>query len=529
MAKKKGEFARYESINVIMPDVFAKGGPQAIIKLASSEKKNAIFMPSAILKELSDSKNKEHTGYNGALVHISELLSTASGITPILENNGAKIMHTPQVDFILDSSIPSNVSKISTLEYLLGEQNIAKTIRENPKTRFMTLDPTNEIILKGLNLTTEKPRFLITDPRVCQLGFIDTTTDGELYLKLQSGQVDVETASKLLGGTELHPNQFVRFRSPDAKFYYGQITGDFKRHGERTKLENQRLELLGINGQVAYKGKDVKYNIQGRKFHSAFGVSSRDAEQYLALQHALLDPNIEMVFITGQAGSGKTVLAYAAMLAQTAKFTSQFEQAGMTIEEAERGHYRQSVLLKSIKTVDNEEVGFLPGSLYDKLYEHLMPYEQAHELTIANKIMGFSDVFLHQNRTTRFGTKRNGKSEGTFESTNYKFPEEEIVRMTYSGFMRGTSYSKTLLLIDEAQNFSPYVMQMLIQRAAEGSKVIIMGDPYQIDNIDCTPSSNGLVWAVSNFISKPYSALINLPKSHRSQASEDANRFFVSR
>ena len=99
--------------------------------------------------------------------------------------------------------------------------------------------------------------------------------------------------------------------------------------------------------------------------------------------------------------------------------------------------------------------------------------------------------------------------------------------MTYSGHVRGRSFRNTLILVDEAQNFTPYELKTIIERTGEGCKIVLMGDPAQVDNPFCSREINGLTHAIKQYIDKPYSALVTLTRNYRSQMSEDAKSWRV--
>jgi PhoH-like ATPase len=82
-------------------------------------------------------------------------------------------------------------------------------------------------------------------------------------------------------------------------------------------------------------------------------------------------------------------------------------------------------------------------------------------------------------------------------------------------------------VIDEAQDYTPYEMKTLIERLALGSKMIVLGDPKQTRNPNCSVKKNGLTYAIKYFLARPYSALIGLTKNYRSQVSEDSEDMTV--
>ena len=101
-------------------------------------------------------------------------------------------------------------------------------------------------------------------------------------------------------------------------------------------------------------------------------------------------------------------------------------------------------------------------------------------------------------------------------------PNKAAIHITDSSYLRGRSFKNTLILVDEAQNFTPYEMKTTIERLGENSKIIIMGDTVQFDNPRCSKDINGLTSAINHYLKAPYSFLMYLPNNYRNQASLDS-------
>jgi len=206
----------------------------------------------------------------------------------------------------------------------------------------------------------------------------------------------------------------------------------------------------------------------------------RNLEQRAALD-ALLDSDIELVCLLGKAGTGKTFLALAAAL--------------------EQAHEYQRILLsKPVVDVGNG-IGFLPGSLSEKLEPWMQSFfdnlDQINPLWDASPMgaeMGSKEVFLEKNQIE--------------------------IQPIHS--IRGRSLKKAFMIIDEAQNLTKHEIKSIITRAAEGTKVVLLGDPYQIDHPYLTKQSNGLVYVVERMLGQPLFACVSLHKSERSTLSDIA-------
>lgn len=208
-----------------------------------------------------------------------------------------------------------------------------------------------------------------------------------------------------------------------------------------------------------------------------WGIKPKNREQHFAFD-ALLNDDIKLVTLMGKAGTGKTLLAMAAGL----KCVAQDRQ------------YRRLVVARPTVSV-GRELGFLPGTLEEKLDPWMQPIHDALEL-LADLNMG-SDL-RKPSDLMRSGT---------------------IVVEALS-YIRGRSIANQYMVIDEAQNLTPLEVKTIITRVGHGTKIVFTGDPYQIDNPYVDSSSNGFNYLVSKFRKQAISAHIELQRGERSELAE---------
>jgi len=208
------------------------------------------------------------------------------------------------------------------------------------------------------------------------------------------------------------------------------------------------------------------------------GIKPRNKEQYFAFD-ALLDDRIQLVTLMGKAGTGKTLLAIAAGMHLTLR----------------RKQYRHLLVCRPIFPV-GRDLGFLPGDVGQKLDPWMKPIVDAVEylLDAGGLVRGHADC-------------QSLMQQGMIE----------IQPLTY---IRGRSISKRFVVIDEAQNLTPLEVKTVITRIGQGSKVVLTGDPYQIDNPYVDADSNGFTYLVNRFKSQPIAAHIELRKGERSELAE---------
>jgi len=211
---------------------------------------------------------------------------------------------------------------------------------------------------------------------------------------------------------------------------------------------------------------------------NAWGLKPRDPAQAMAL-NLLLDPDIHLVTLSGQAGSGKTILALAAAIEMTVA----------------TGQFRRIIATRSTRGLD-EDIGFLPGTEAEKMEPWLGAITDNLEALHCDDENATSSVdYILQ------------KVPLQFKSLNY---------------IRGRSFQHSLILIDECQNLTPHQIKTIITRAGAGSKVICLGNLAQIDTPYLNPISSGLTYLIERFKHFPHGGTIHLQGSPRSELAEYA-------
>jgi PhoH-like ATPase len=208
-----------------------------------------------------------------------------------------------------------------------------------------------------------------------------------------------------------------------------------------------------------------------------WGIKPKNREQHFAFD-ALLDDRIKLVTLMGKAGTGKTLMAMAAGLKRT-------------VQDRE---FRRLVVARPTISM-GKELGFLPGSLDEKLAPWMQPIHDAIEL--------LGDLNMGQEHRRAADLMRSGSI--VVEALSY---------------IRGRSIANQFMIIDEAQNLTPLEAKTILTRVGNGTKIIFTGDPYQIDNPYVDSSSNGFNYLVSKFRSQAIAAHVELQKGERSELAE---------
>ncbi len=202
-----------------------------------------------------------------------------------------------------------------------------------------------------------------------------------------------------------------------------------------------------------------------------WGIKARNAQQVMAVE-LLLRTDIPLVTLTGRAGTGKTLLALATALFQT-------EDLGL---------YKKMLVARPIVPV-GKDLGFLPGEKQEKLRPWMQP--------------------IFDNLEFLFNVKKPGELDSILAGMG----SIEVEALTY---IRGRSLPDQFIIIDEAQNLTKHEVKTILTRVGEGSKIVLMGDPEQIDHPYLDASNNGLTYVVEKFKDQSIAGHMNLMKGERS-------------
>lgn len=282
---------------------------------------------------------------------------------------------------------------------------------------------------------------------------------------LYTGAICIETDEELVNIDLLYKNK------------EAEVDGIIS-HLKRELFPNEYFSL-----KIADKPAIVKYSPSKKKLilvqeDTIYGkVNAKNLEQKMAF-NAVVDPDVTLVTLTGKAGTGKTLVAIGAALKKIAK-------------------YDQVLIARPIIALSNKDLGFLPGDAKDKISPYMQPL--------------FDNIrVLKQN---------NGETSKISANIDKYFTDEKLVLLPLA-YIRGRSFNKTLLIVDEAQNLTTKEVKTIVTRMGGGSKVIFTGDIYQTDVPYLDEHSNGLTYLVDRAKRYEYAAHIELTKTERSALSD---------
>ncbi|MEZ4799817.1 MAG: PhoH family protein [Flavobacteriales bacterium] len=212
----------------------------------------------------------------------------------------------------------------------------------------------------------------------------------------------------------------------------------------------------------------------------AYGIKPKNAEQAFAM-HAILNPDIKLVTISGVAGTGKTLLALAGSLEL-------------------KNTYDQLFLARPIVPLSNKEIGFLPGDAEEKVNPYMQPL--------------WDNLNFIKNQFGENEKKRKAIDE---------MQAHGKITICPLAFIRGRSLTNCIMIVDEAQNLTPHEVKTIITRAGENTKIILTGDVRQIDTPYLDEQSNGLSFVIERLKGQDLFCHVTLEKGERSELANLAN------
>jgi PhoH-like ATPase len=363
------------------------------------------------------------------------------------------------------------------LRVATAERTVPRTLRESQVADYLIL----MVAVDVRNAHPNDPTIFVTKDvnlriRADSLGLTSMDFEAEERVNLEelySGMTEVPVS-----GAEV-----------DA--FFAQGTLDLAQSSIRATLHANQYVLLRDTESPSHSALGRFDKTQGKLVQlkkirdGVWGIRPRNKEQHCALD-LLMSDEIKLITLVGKAGTGKTMLALAAGLQKV----------------VEENTYSKLLVSRPIFPL-GRDVGYLPGDLEQKLNPWMQPIYDNVEF-----LMGLSK------------TERKGSSTGRSYHELIDLGFIEIEPLTY---IRGRSIPNQFIIVDEAQNLTPHEVKTIITRVGESTKIVLTGDPYQIDNPYVDATSNGLTTIVEKFKDEAVAGHVTLSKGERSALAELAS------
>ena len=434
-----------------------------------------IFLPMVVLEELdAHKKGMTEVARNGrqvsrtldALVDAQKDADLATGLR--LDASGHKgatghlFFQTVPLDYKLPSSLPQGKAD----NQILGVVQALRALKQGQQEVVLVSKDINmRVKARALGLPAEDYR---NDK---------TLDDGDLlYTGSLALPADFWKKAKHVESWQDRGKSYYSFTSPLSsqmlinQFVYFEAPGEPSLHARVVEIRDKTVVLETLRDYSSTK-------------HNVWGVNARNREQNFAL-NLLMDPEVDFVTLTGTAGTGKTLMALAAGLAQV----------------LDERRYTEIIMTRATVSV-GEDIGFLPGTEEEKM----------------GPWMGALDDNLE------FLAKGDGGNPGEWGRAATNELIRSRIKIKSMNFMRGRTFLNKYVIIDEAQNLTPKQMKTLITRAGPGTKIICMGNLAQIDTPYLTEGSSGLTFAVDRFKGWTHGGHIQLARGERSRLADFAS------
>lgn len=398
---------------------------------------NVVVVPLAIIDEITDMKNlsiEKSKIKRRVLEYISSFNYEELTTTGVKQQNGSTLLVEPNYHDISVEVSCMNQFQQRTLQICLGLK------KDNKEVILVTNNIGLQLKARGLGIKAEKFKDEIFPMLEQQYtGRIETYVSKECIDNMYNSEAGYVYISDLYEFEKYtwYQNAFVIMRSGTTTAY-GKVDGD---------------KIIRVDAH-----RKSPYNIK----------AINDGQRLLL--NALYDKS-PLTVVKGPAGTGKTLLSMA-----------------VALEECCECNKYERILIS--RNVDNQKLGYLPGSLEEKVD----PFLQGIKDNLEILINGFSNIASDKTGTPDKHGKKPGYYDAKYREKGDYFFEKGIIKIQALEMLRGRSVMNTCFIIDEAQNIEPEFIKTIVTRAAKGSKFIFLGDPTQIDNPKLTERYNGIVY-----------------------------------
>lgn len=441
---------------------------------------NDIVIPLKVLEEVDKHKKRQDSVGSNArsfiriLDSLRERGSLEKGVRLDKGKGIVKVVTYDNVEKRLPADLTSGIADHMIIETAMSVK------AESPKSRKVILvsrDINMRVIADSVGMLTQDYKFsqVVENTDKIYSGQATILVDDELINQFYAGE-DIYIPFELADSqkTKLFPNMFIMLVS--------SLNEKKTALCKFTSHNNPVKRLIDFKGELQW------------------GVQPRNKEQSFAF-NLLMDPNIHLVTLIGQAGSGKTLCAIAAGMEQSVSFGKMFPKNtdifssmkyGIDEDSEDEDQYRKLVVSRPVQPM-GRDIGFLPGTMEEKMLPWLKPIQDNIQF-----IMGNDKTML-----------QNMMESGSIE----------LEALTY---IRGRSISNAFIIVDEAQNLTALEVKTIITRAGEGTKIVLTGDIEQIDNVYTNETSNGLTYAIEKFKHSPLAGHVSFKKGERSKLATAA-------
>lgn len=401
-----------------------------------------IVIPFQVLEEVDKFKKRiDNVGYNARtfIKMLDDLRKRGSLLTGVRIHRGKGKL------FIKDTDVKASSLADTPDNKIIAVASVEKFNNPDKKVIVITNDINMRLKCDSIGVASENYTNAKTVTKREQLysGFISHLVDDQIIDRFYNGE-DIYIDKEDL---KLYPNQFIMLISN----------------------QNDKKSALARFYNYAMPIKKVQEYKKG-----IFGIVPKNKEQVFAL-NMLMDPSIQLLSLTGPAGTGKTLISLATSLQQVI---------------GEKSQYQKLLVSKPMLAVGGKDIGFLPGSKEEKILPWMSSISDNLEFLLGNDKNMLEDYI-----------------------------DKGIIELECMSFIRGRSIANAIMIFDEAQNLTHHEIKTIVTRVGLGTKLILIGDVSQIDNAFINEFTNGLTHVTERFKNESVFGHVTLTKGERSQVA----------
>ena len=406
---------------------------------------NDIVIPLKVLEEIDGHKKRQDiVGVNArSIIRTLDCLREKGNLYKgIRLARGKGIVRVQRHDKAL---LPNDLSASHPDHIIIATALKEKKQTPSRKVIVVTRDINMRVVCDSLELNCEDyvHSQVVDDAESVYSGFTEHLVDDQIIDQFyEKEKIFIEEGEK-----KLHPNQFVML-----------ISNANDKKTALARFKNYNSPLMSV----------------GHFKEGAWGVKPRNKEQLFAMD-LLMDSEIDLLTLVGKAGSGKTLCAIAAGLAQTL--------------DTNEPLYKKVIVSRPVQPL-GKDIGFLPGTMEEKMTPWLAPIEDNLQYLMGND-----------------------------KETLQMYMNKGVIEIEALTYIRGRSISNAFIIIDEAQNLTNHELKTIVTRVGEGTKIVFTGDIEQIDTVYIDETTNGLTNAVEKFKQYDVSGHMTLRKGERSKVA----------
>ena len=426
---------------------------ESIFKFSNSD----IFIPLKVLEEIDKHKKRQDSvGINARKIIriLDELRAKGNLQKGIRLGKGKGLLKVVSYECIKDAPFPADLDIKIPDHMIIATAMAIKVECPNRKMIVVSRDINMRVICDSVGIPAEDydNESIVTSSDELYSGFIIYSVDDQIIDRFYNDE-EIIIPEDEINNQKWHPNQYLLLVS-NANDKKSAIARFRSHHSPIKKIIHDRLP-------------DWK-------------IKARNKEQSLAFD-LLMDPDVKLVTLVGRAGSGKTLCAIAAGLQQTIGIRGE-------------NNYSRLIVSRPVQPL-GKDIGFLPGSLEEKMLPWLMPIQDNLQFLLGND-----------------------------KNALQMYMEKGLIELEALTYIRGRSISNAFVIIDEAQNLTKHEVKTIITRIGDGTKIILTGDIEQIDNIYVNETSNGLAHAIEKFKEYRIAGHVTFRKGERSELATLASK-----